>query len=106
MLQLHACRHLGLSRRVARQLSLGRLASSRKLYQHRLEMYRRWCADRGHSVSSPSIAKITDFLLSLRNDYHLSVPSIFGFRSVVSSVFKFVLPEIQEFRPSGRHSFL
>ena len=89
-------RHLGLSRRVARQLSLCRRASSRKLYQHCWEVYRRWCADRGHSVSLPSIAEITDFLLFLRKNLHLSVPSIRGFRSALSSVFKFVLTEIQD----------
>ena len=88
-------RHLGLSHRVAHQLSFCLRASSHKLYQHRWEVYCWWCGDRGHSVSSPSIAKITDFLLFLRKDRHLSVPSIRGFRSALSSVFKSVLPEIQ-----------
>ena len=77
-------RHLGLSRRVARQLSLCLRPSSRKLYQHRWEVYRCWFADRGHSVSSLSIAKVIDFLLFLQKDRHLSVPSIRGFRSPLS----------------------
>ena len=88
-------RQLGVSRRVACQLSLCRRSSSRRLYQHRWEVYRRWCADRGHSVSSPSIAKVTDFLMFLRKDLHLSVPSIRSFRYAVSAVFKVILPEIQ-----------
>ena len=89
-------RHLGLFHRVARQLSLCRRPSSRKLYQHHWEVYRRWCAGRGYSVSSLSIAKVTDFLLFLRKERHLSVPSIRGFWAALSSVFKFVLPEIRE----------
>ena len=89
-------RHLGLSHRVTRQLASCRRPSSRKLYQHRWEVYRRWCTDRGHSVSSPSIAKITDFLLFLRKKRHLPLPSILFFRATVSSVFKFILPEIRD----------
>ena len=49
-----------------------------------------------HTVLSPSIAKVADFLLFLRKKKHLSISSVKGFRSMLSSVFKFRLPEIQD----------
>ena len=64
-------RHLGLSRGIARQLSVCHRSSSCRLYQHRWECYRRWCSDRGHSVSNPSVTKIADFLLFLHTEKHL-----------------------------------
>ena len=48
----------------------------------------------GHSVSCPSIPKIADFLLYLRHSLHLSYSSITSYRSMLSSVFRFVLPSI------------
>ena len=68
--------------------------SSSRLYQHCWECYRAWCASRGHSVSSPTIAKIVDFLLFLLLDKHLSVSVIKGYRSTVVSVFKYCLSEL------------
>ena len=59
-------RHLGISQAVARQLSLCHCSSCR-LYQHHWECYRRWCADHGHAVLTPSVLKIADFLLFLRS---------------------------------------
>ena len=53
--------HLGLSRSVARQLSLCRHNSSCRLYQHLCESYRHSCSVRGHSCSAPSVTKIADF---------------------------------------------
>ena len=86
--------HLGLSRRVADQLSLCQRQSSRHLYQHRWECYRSWCASRGHSVSNPTVPKIADFLLFLRAKKHLSVSAVKGYRFPLVSVFKFRLPEL------------
>ena len=57
-------RHVGLSRCIALQLSLCHCSSSRRLYQHRWDCYRRWCSSRGHSVSNPSVSKIAIFCLS------------------------------------------
>ena len=85
-------RHLGLSRRVTQQISLWCHLSLCRLYQHRLGVYRRWCADRGHAVSSPTIAKIADFLFFLGKDRNLSVATVRGFRTTLSSVFKYILP--------------
>ena len=87
-------RHLGLSRRVANQLSLCRGQSSRCLYQHRWECYRSWRGSRGHSISSPTINKIADFLLFLRVEKLISVSAIKGYCSTLVSIFKFRLPEL------------
>ena len=67
-------RHLGLSLRPVQQLSLCRRPSLWELYQHRWEVYRCWCADWGHSVSSPTIAKSADFLFFLQRGCHLWWP--------------------------------
>ena len=45
-------------------------------------------------MSSPSVAKIVDFLLVLRRDKGLSVSAVKGFRSVLTSVFKYRLPKL------------
>ena len=55
--------HLGLSRGVARQLSLCCRSSSCRLYQHQCEDYRHKCSVHGHSISTPSITNIADFHL-------------------------------------------
>ena len=73
-------RHQVLSSGVANQLFLCRRLSSLRLYQHRWECYRAWCANWGHSVSSLSISKIADFLLFLRMEKHLSVFTLKGYR--------------------------
>ena len=86
-------REVGVSRQVAQQLVQCHRASLQRLYQH---CYRQWCASRGHTVSVLSIAKIADFLLFLRKEKGLAVLSIKGFWSMLTSVFKFRLPEIQD----------
>ena len=87
-------RHLGLSQRVGRQLPFCRHQSTRRLYQHRWECYRGWYSRREHSVSSPSVPKIADFLMYLRLEKHLSVAAIKGYHSPLVSVSKFRLPEL------------
>ena len=84
-------RHLGLSRGVARQLSLCHRSSSCRVYQYCWECYQHWCSDQGHSVSNPSCLKIADFLLFLRSERWLSVATVKGHHSTFSSVFKFRL---------------
>ena len=59
-------------------------------YQARWVTYQTWCRTHGHSISRPSISKIADFLLYLR----LSYSSVVSYRSVLSAVFRFVLPEV------------
>ena len=87
-------RHLSFSSAVARQLAFCRRSSTRVNYQARWLFYRAWCRRQGHSISRPSIAKIADFLLCLRRSLHLSYSSIASYRSMLSAVFRFILPDI------------
>ena len=84
----------GFSRRVAQQVSLARRPPSRADYQSKWLVFRQWCRSEGHSISRPSLPKITDFLFWLQCSRRLSVSSVMGYRSMLSAVFKSVLPEI------------
>ena len=75
-------------------MSLARRPSSRAGYQSKWLVFRQWCRSERHSVSRPSLPKIADFLFWLRRPRRLSVSSIMGYRSMLSAVFKSVLPEI------------
>ena len=48
----------------------------------------------GHSISRPTLPKIADVLLWLHRTRKLSVSAIMGYRSMLSAVFRFKLPEI------------
>ena len=85
-----------MSSAVAHQLANCHRPSSQHLYQHPWLAYRHWCRLKGYTVSSPSVAKITDFLLFLRRDKGLSVSAVKGFRSMLTSVFKYQLPELSD----------
>ena len=87
-------KHEGFSSRVAKQLSLARRRSTNIVYQQKWSTFRNWCRDKGLSVSRPTLPKIADFLLYLRQKRNLSTPSIKGYRSMLSYVFKLRLPEI------------
>ena len=87
-------RTLGLSSGVTTQLLLCRRQSSQQLYQHCWECCRSWCHNKGHSISSTSVAKIADFLYFLHLEKHLYVSAIKGYRSTLSVVFKFCLLEL------------
>ena len=82
-------RAAGFSSTVASQASLARRPLSRQAYQLKWQVYRSWCHSHGHSVSRPSLAKVTDFLCWLRSSKGLSVSSIKGYRSMLSAVFRF-----------------
>ena len=84
----------GFSRHVAKQAVLAQRPSSRAGYQEKWSVYLRWCTSEGHSISRPSLSKIMDFLFWLRRSKHLSVSAVWGYRSMLSAVFRFVLPEI------------
>ena len=86
----------GVSGAVGRQLANCHRPSSQRLYQHRWLAYRHWCHSKGHTVSSPSVSKIADFLLFLRCVKGLSVSAVKGFRSMLTSVFKYHLPELSD----------
>ena len=57
-------------------------------------VYRQWCHTVGHSVSHPTLLRIADFLFWLHCSRKLSVSSMLGYHSMLSSVFRFKLPEI------------
>ena len=84
----------GFSRRVAQQVSFARRPSSRTGYQSKWLVFRHWCRSEGHSISHLSLPKIADFLFWLRRYRRLSVSSVMGYRSMLSAVFRSVLPEI------------
>ena len=91
--QRTAC-HLGFSSGVARQLTFCCRSSTHVKYQARRVTYQVWCRRQGHSISRPSILKIADFLLYLRRSLHLSYSSIVSCRSMLSAVFRFILPDV------------
>ena len=84
----------GFSKHVAKQSALARRVSSRAGYQARWSIYRQWCHSHGHSVSRPSLPKIADFLFWHRKSKKLLVSAVLGYQSVLSTVFRMVLPEI------------
>ena len=84
----------GFSPRVVKQLGFARRSSSRAVYQSKWLVYRSWCRSKDHSISRPTLPKIADFLLWLKRVRKLSVSVIMGYHSMLSSVFRFKLPEI------------
>ena len=87
-------RQAGFSPAVAGQLIFCRRLSTHLNYQARWGTYRKWCRDFGHRSSSPSIAKIADFLTYLFKRKGAALSTIKGYRAILSAVFKFPLPEI------------
>ena len=87
-------RAAGFSSTAASQASLARRPSSSQAYQLKWQVYRSWCHSHGHSVSRPSLAKVTDFLCWLRSSRGLGVSSIKGYHSMLSAVFRFHLPSL------------
>ena len=88
----------GFSRCVARRLGQVRRQSLVAKYQSKWLTYCRWCTDKGHSVSQPSISKVADYLVWLWEDQGLSLSSVKAHRSMLSSVFQFKLPALGEVR--------
>ena len=82
---------------VAHQLARCRRASTWVNYQAKWTVFRAWCRHHGHSVSRPSIPKIASFLLYLRRSLSLSYSSIASYHSMLSGVFRFVLPELSSY---------
>ena len=87
-------RQAGFSSTVAGQLVFCRRPSTRLNYQARWGTYRKWCRDFGHRSSSPSIAKIAEFLTYMFKRKGAALSTIKGYRAMLSAVFKFQLPEI------------
>ena len=84
----------GFSETVAGQLALCRRKSTRLNYQARWGKFRKWCRDFRHRSSEPTIPKIAEFLTFLFKTEKAAVSTIKGYRAMLSSVFKFCLPEI------------
>ena len=84
----------GFSPAVAGQLIFSRRLSTRLNYQARWGTYRKWCKDFHHRSSSPSIAKIADFLTYMFKTKGAALSTIKGYRAMLAAVFKFPLPEI------------
>ena len=84
----------GFSSAVARQFARCRRSSTRVNYQAKWVVYRSWCARHGHSVSRLTVPKVASFLFYLRRSLSLSYSSIASYRSMLSVVFRFVLPEL------------
>ena len=63
-------------------------------YQAKWAVFRSWCHRHGHSVSRPTVPNIASFLLYLRRSLSLSYSSIASYRSMLSGVFRFILPEL------------
>ena len=87
-------RYEGFSNRVAKHLMSARRDSTNRNYQSKWNIYRRWCNRNNHSVSNPSLPKIADFLTFLFDKKGLSVQAIKGYRSMLSVVFKSIIPEL------------
>ena len=84
----------GFSPAVAGQLIFSRRLSTRLNYQARWGTYRKWCKDLGHRSSSPTIAKVADFLTYMFKTKGAALSTIKGYRAMLAAVFKFPLPEI------------
>ena len=87
-------RKAGFSKTVAGQLALCRRTSTRLNYQARWGKFRKWCKDFHHRSSEPTIPKIAEFLTFLFKTEKAAVSTIKGYRFMLSSVYKFCLPEI------------
>ena len=87
-------RQAGFSETVAGQLAPCRRTSTRLNYQARWGKFRKWCKDSHHRSSEPTIPKIAEFLTFLFRTEKAAVSTIKGYRSMLSSVFKFCLLEI------------
>ena len=89
-----SARHSGFSAAVVRQLTLCRRRSTRVNYQAKWAVYRSWCRRHGHSISRPTVSKVADLLLYLHRSLSLSYSSIASYHSMLSGVFRFILPEL------------
>ena len=79
----------GFSNPVADRAARAHRLSTRRNYQSKWAAFRTWCHEQGHTCSSASAQRVADFLLYLRNERKLSVSCIKGYRSALSSVFKY-----------------
>ena len=79
----------GFSPAVAGQLIFSRRLSTRLNYQARWGTYRKWCRDFGHRSSSPTIAKVADFLTYMFKTKGAALSTIKGYRAMLAAVLSF-----------------
>ena len=91
-------KNAGFSKDSAQLMVESRRLSTRKIYQSRWSVYRKWCKDNNVTSSRPTIPKIADFLTWLHKSRKLSPTSVKGYRSMLASVFHSILPEISSSR--------
>ena len=84
----------GFSETVAGHLAPCRRKSTRLNYLARWGKFQKWCRDFHHRSSEPTIPKIAEFFTLLFKTEKAAVSTIKGYRAMLSSVFKFCLPEI------------
>ena len=84
----------GFSETVSGQLAPCRRISTRLNYQARWGKFQKWCRVFHHRSSEPTIPKVAEFLTFLFRTEKAAVSTIKGYRALLSSVFKFCLPEI------------
>ena len=84
----------GFSETVAGQLAPCRRKSTRLNYQARWGKFRQRCRVFHRRSSEPTIPKVAEFLTFLFRTEKAAVSTIKGYRALLSSVFKFCLPEI------------
>ena len=84
----------GFSETVAEQLAPCRRKSTRLNYQAHWGKFRKRCRVFHHRSSEPTIPKVAVFLTFLFKTEKAVVSTIKGYRAMLSSVFKFCLPEI------------
>lgn len=80
----------GFSGRIARSIFGARGPSTNKLYQHQWETYFKWCKENKISSTRTSVSSICEFLWYLRYKKKLAVPTIKGYRAMLSSVLRHV----------------
>lgn len=80
-------RHEGFSLRVAQFLSQDKRPSTALNYQHKWKRYRQWCLENGHTISNPTVQKVADFLVHLKQDCNLSASAIKGYKAMLNGVF-------------------
>ena len=78
----------GFSRRTAACFARSRRDFSLRVYQAKWTVYRAWYRKEGFTTSRPSIPRLADFLIYLRESRGLSVPAIKGYRAVLGGVFR------------------
>ena len=74
--------------------ALCRRKSTRLNYQARWGKFRQWCRDFHRRSSEPIIPKIAEFLTFFIQTEKAAVSTLKGYRAMLSSMFKFCLPEI------------